>query len=661
MGHGFDPLAETVLSPLLKIAGFTKKILAAQSQVSVTDIITHTSPQPRLVLPLLWSYQQEKTVQARLYIIGHFKTYIEVHGSRPAGKASIEASNGLEYLDKAIRKTLADPNPGVREQARIAFWKFEEIWPLQAAPIMATLDTKARKELEKVNPRPGTTNASASTMNTPAAKKSSVAAAIAASRAKAKLIATAPPTLRHAATSGASAAAAGSKASPGAVRRPASPTVARRAASPIGGPRVGSPVSPARSAHGSRNGLASPPVSRSASPPVQRPVHVRSSTTSNAIAGRKPSNSLAMGIPSGRTREYSPSPPASPTPVGSAARRPLASSQTSPSSSIKVPRAALGASMNGHGHLDHKPRPSRLSFSSLSSTGSPADELISAVRIPLPPDSDDAADEFDQSTNLMSFSTAMETMDGSVPSIAKPGISESVLHEAYRAKAEQAESAAHQLTEVVHDDNASVPAAVKAILPTVNRSQPPVALALRPNKEPETPSTARLLAFENSPTTKASPTLSRVLYERNDRAGKWWKLRLQSKPFLESRPMMLFLTALLPALAEVQPPSSVEAGAPELLRLSISKLDDGSADVDTLRAIANLCEQNPTLSPPPSPTPATIRASANGMLTPTTPSPLGLSKRPTQDKSDVWDDGRLAVSLMRSLIKFLTPDKVRII
>ena len=119
------------------MTGFTKKIVAQQSQACVTVILQLTSAQPRIVLPLLWNSLQEKTVQARAFVASHFKTYLEVHGRR--SKISIESSAGLDVLEKFLKKALEDANPAVRESARVCFWMFEEIWQDRGAIILASL------------------------------------------------------------------------------------------------------------------------------------------------------------------------------------------------------------------------------------------------------------------------------------------------------------------------------------------------------------------------------------------------------------------------------------------------------------------------------------------------------------------------------------------
>lgn len=131
--------------------GFTKKLIADRSQTAVTSIIIHTTVHPRIFINHIASGVQEKNVQTRAYSVNHLKTFLIVHSH---AKHQIEATPGLsDTLDGAVRKALADVNPGVREVARQAFWRYHEVWRSKAEVLMNSLDGQARKQLEKANPR----------------------------------------------------------------------------------------------------------------------------------------------------------------------------------------------------------------------------------------------------------------------------------------------------------------------------------------------------------------------------------------------------------------------------------------------------------------------------------------------------------------------------
>ena len=172
LGVHLDPFCDVLYTNLLRMGSLTKKITAQHSQTTVDTIISHVSAQPRTVLPMIWNCIQDKSVQMRQYALGHIQVYLDTHGAR--AKHAIESTGGVDLLEKAVKKTLGDPNPKVREDARKIFWVFEAIWPDRGAVILQALDATARKQLERACPNPNNL-AALSTTETPKAKKSSVA------------------------------------------------------------------------------------------------------------------------------------------------------------------------------------------------------------------------------------------------------------------------------------------------------------------------------------------------------------------------------------------------------------------------------------------------------------------------------------------------------
>lgn len=442
LGTLLDPHCELLLTNLLKLAGLTKKITAQQSQSSVATILTHTSSQPRLVVPLLWQTLQDKIVQSRTYVLGHLKLYLEVHGHR--SKNVLEGSGSVEILEKSLKRTLADASPAVREAARVLFWVFEAIWKDRGQIILESLDAGARKQLEKACPDPDL-QANLPPTTPKVSKKSSVAAAIAASRAKAKAIATAPPTLRHQATSASYA------------------TLPRRSGSPSTSPRstVARPASPLRT---------------STSPPSQR--RSASASLARSTNGTSIPTSSHVRTPSGGSdkAERSASPPfsdqarrrlSSPLVIAGSTMHKALSTALPPSSSNEVslvPRSNATA-----------PAPSRQGLAQY-------DDLLMAQTVPIPDDTDS---DDEGSSNLMSsppferYSSADPALKsnksltlspasdrertGSVSNALSSGsmydlstIQQPIVEDALRARAEQAESAAERLLELVEPDDDSL-------------------------------------------------------------------------------------------------------------------------------------------------------------------------------------------------------------
>ncbi|KAH8929470.1 hypothetical protein BT69DRAFT_1345868 [Atractiella rhizophila] len=149
MKQAFDPFVESYLINLLGMAGQTKKIAAQASQVAVTSILKNSSYHTKQ-LQHLWNLMGEKNVQARQYAIAHVKTVVEVHARKHRG--AIESGGGLDFLQKLLKKGIADANAGVRETARASFWLAHEIFPAMTAQLLSTLDSATQKQLEKANP-----------------------------------------------------------------------------------------------------------------------------------------------------------------------------------------------------------------------------------------------------------------------------------------------------------------------------------------------------------------------------------------------------------------------------------------------------------------------------------------------------------------------------
>ncbi|KAG6886066.1 hypothetical protein C0993_004056 [Termitomyces sp. T159_Od127] len=648
LGSSIDLFCETLLTNLLRMAGFTKKITAQHSQASVTEIITYTSAQPRIVLPLLWNTMQEKTVQTRAFVVDHVKQYVHVHGHR--SKHVIEGTNGLELLEKILKKALNDANPAVREKARVSFWAFGDVWPEQGSTILESLDPNARKQVEKLCPKPGLITNLPPT--TPKVKKS-LAATIAASRAKAKAIATAPPTLRHQATSG-------SHVPP--VQRPASP------------------VTPPRSSLVRPSSPLTVSVSSTAPTTPGRPRNI-SGTMSRSVSG--------TGVPSSHSRSSSSgsngsvTAPPSPSDFRRRASSPLAVStatmsrpatvrkvlQSSPPSSRHVLPSARDA-----GRTAAVPIPARRSRLSLQ-TSEDDESLLQAQFVPIP----DSDSDGDQSINLMSFSAPFEvhppitpqtrTMNNesasprsidSKPTVVSNALSSGsvadmatdrlVVEDALRARAEQAESAAERLLELVDPEEESLH---HSTLPpslmvsgTNGHAAPKTKLKDKPKAHqtvqdrPMPPATpinrnAAILRqaamFQDSPVRNGQQSsLVDVLQGKRHETG-WWTKR----------------TALVSQGTPLRATESTDK-VKELQRC-IADLEDGELGVHGLRKLASFSVENPV--------PDTNLPLSPGQGVLSSPSPFSTSRSLPSLHTDLWEVDKNFERLFNALIQFLEPSK----
>ncbi|TDL29310.1 hypothetical protein BD410DRAFT_758063 [Rickenella mellea] len=638
LGTNLDPFSETLLTHLLRMAGFTKKIVATQSQSVVNTIITVTSAQPKMVLNLLWNTLQEKTPQARTFALNHYKTYLEVHGQR--SKHAIEATGSLDVLEKGMRKGLADPNAAVREVARVTFWSFETIWKDKGAAIINSLDATARKQLEKACPDPQA--AAIIPVATPKPKKSSIAAAIAASRAKAKTIATAPPTLRHQATSTSHAVNAATT-SPGGANRPTSPGFSSK----------------------------SSPVLRS-SPPQTRPLSPGSPP--RRVSSLSPQRRPVSGLPIAHSRSHSSelhsSPPSSPS-IGVAARRSSsfqANLSTSPGNTLRTAaQIALPASPPLGRGVPAPPsrrivlkRPvtvpalitqNRTSIVNLDAAADGEPSLLLAAMVPIP----DGSESDEEDGNLMlSFSDAFEkshpnhltrhgtkaTLSGSSTGSPPPlDVPQPIIEDALRARAEQAESAAERLLELVEPDDDMLVSLIPPSLIRSNGSAMKPSTSLRglngtSTAPPSTPANKsssimrQAALFKDSPAYNGSSLLLDTLQERKH-TTVWWLKRM--------------------TLIEKGTPLKTSDVAAKVQEINafLTALEQGQANVELLKNLTLLCLGNP-FHDAPSPLSPTFTF-------PPTPSPM--SGNDQMLSTPLWTEGRLFDRLFGALTRYLEPDR----
>ncbi|KAI0301798.1 clasp N terminal-domain-containing protein [Multifurca ochricompacta] len=567
LGTALDPYVDTLLSNLLRMAAFTKKIIAQTSQATVVIIITNTSPQPRTIIPLFWTGLQDKTPQARSLVIEHVKTY-------------------LDSTDLCVKKSLADANASVRQNAR--FWKE------QGRVILEAQDGTNRKQLEKACPYK---QDQANLQPTTPAKKSTLGAAIAASRAKAKAIATAPPTLRHQATS-----AARTMSPP---KRSLSPSLS------TGTPRSRIATNPA----GTRSVSGRVGPINSTSYPGHRVVPAPFSSPPRGAVLRR---AMQTALPS--------SPP---PPPATNVTPPSPASQSLPSASHSLPLL----------HATHYLAKS---------------DLLTAVAIPLP-DDDDSDMEMDDS-NVVSFSSPYEkfppepqsksrtdsyspisnghqpTLNPS-PGTGSPPVSapQPVVEDALRARAEQAQSAAERLLELVEpEDDITQPQASlllnngEATLQTGKIQAPMLTAQVRAPATPVNKNTAiwkQAAAFRDSPARQVAPSLITDVLRPTARADSaWWKKRMAL--FNQRNPLLA---------------SSATDAAAELQGYTAA-LDQGTGDVSTLKNLATFCVAHPSMdaiSP--------LSSSLAGVL--------------PSLKPELWTENRSFSRLFNALQKFLSPDK----
>ncbi|PWN32108.1 ARM repeat-containing protein [Meira miltonrushii] len=145
MGDDLEAQAETFLTALIRMAGFTKKIVANASQATVGEILKNVTYRHKY-LELVGQGMQDKNFGTRAAMCQHLDTILSVHGKHR--KHALEGHGGLNAISTICKKGLADPNKDVRASARNAFYRVEQIWPSTARTIFDSLDMSIQKQVE---------------------------------------------------------------------------------------------------------------------------------------------------------------------------------------------------------------------------------------------------------------------------------------------------------------------------------------------------------------------------------------------------------------------------------------------------------------------------------------------------------------------------------
>lgn len=145
MGSDFpDACVDAWLPPLLKMAGFTKRIVANASQGAVSAILQNV-PYRHKFMSWLWAGMQDKMVPTRISMAENLGTLLKTHARYRA--SALESHDGIQIMSQILKKALSDPSKDVRVKARAAFYAFEVHWSSQADGILDSLDASIKKQV----------------------------------------------------------------------------------------------------------------------------------------------------------------------------------------------------------------------------------------------------------------------------------------------------------------------------------------------------------------------------------------------------------------------------------------------------------------------------------------------------------------------------------
>lgn len=144
LGDDLEPCIDVFVPALLKMSGFTKKLVAAASQAAVKDIFVNVSYRHKF-LDLIWAFMADKMITTRQAMSDHLYTLLVTHADHR--RHALESHDGLATIEKFLKKGLGDQNKDVRARCRDSFIVYQRHWPARASTLIETLDATTKKQL----------------------------------------------------------------------------------------------------------------------------------------------------------------------------------------------------------------------------------------------------------------------------------------------------------------------------------------------------------------------------------------------------------------------------------------------------------------------------------------------------------------------------------
>ena len=136
--------ADLFFNGMLRMAGFTKRIVAQASQTAAAALIRCLSYRHCFLSGLQQSIT-EKNTQTRIAACQHLVVLLKAHGS---DTHRFTAHHGVcEAVATVLQKGLSDQNKDARQFSREAYWIYHDLWPNESGPLLERLDAAIKRQV----------------------------------------------------------------------------------------------------------------------------------------------------------------------------------------------------------------------------------------------------------------------------------------------------------------------------------------------------------------------------------------------------------------------------------------------------------------------------------------------------------------------------------
>ncbi|KAJ3362281.1 suppressor of tub2 mutation [Allomyces javanicus] len=148
LGHALDTMAEPIVTTMLKLLGSTKKLVHMNGATALASLLVSVTLKPR-IMDKLTVNMDDRNMQIRTYAITLvYEILLALKDALAAGE-DLPRFPILDYVEKSIRKGVADQNPQVREVSRDCFWILDKIDKQRANSLLNKFDANTRKIIQR--------------------------------------------------------------------------------------------------------------------------------------------------------------------------------------------------------------------------------------------------------------------------------------------------------------------------------------------------------------------------------------------------------------------------------------------------------------------------------------------------------------------------------
>ncbi|KAJ3074872.1 suppressor of tub2 mutation [Podochytrium sp. JEL0797] len=139
---------DAIVKALLKLTGNAKKLVASSGATAMAALIHHVPYHPRTLQHFI-TLSTDKNAQVRSHCLLYIQALVTQVVVTEGRDDAFVRSGGLECLEKALKKSLADATPSVRETSRAVFEILDAYWPASGEALLNDLEPNTKKALMK--------------------------------------------------------------------------------------------------------------------------------------------------------------------------------------------------------------------------------------------------------------------------------------------------------------------------------------------------------------------------------------------------------------------------------------------------------------------------------------------------------------------------------